>query len=357
MPSLKDLSKADIDYLITIRDNDIVSNEPFYFPNYGTLVGRDVLALAKELDERTKKIESTDPFDVSMLVPHTYMMNPETDEIVPSGFELLNGMSVLIENSNRRSDLKYFTDDLYKASRSIENYNAALEWNRWCEVTHLTIWNNETVTFVGVYDDGVKIQRRVPVEHAWLVWIDSLPDLRVEQLDEALKPKYITTGRKTEVPKMTNDTTFPEDPTFFNSPAPLAVRDKMATDPTYWTLQDVEANLRESDSVRQQRAQWMTSGYSWKSQYPDVPQRNFDQVLIDGPPKVSWNDFDIDEIDDLVRWRNSHIGNPGDIEMIRDEMEVTLNSGKKIFGMDLRELFRKESKRQVVDKDKTPADE
>jgi hypothetical protein len=121
-------------------------------------------------------------FDTSLMVPKHYLMNPETDEVVPNGFKLLNGMSVLIENPTSRVDPK--------AINGYGDYNLTLERNCWCEVSHLTIWNNERVTFVGIYENGVKIHRDEPVKAAWLVWIDSIPEYR----DAASEPEYIDTG-------------------------------------------------------------------------------------------------------------------------------------------------------------------
>jgi hypothetical protein len=101
------------------------------------------------------------------VVPKFYDMDPKTEDMLPSGRYLANGMKVLIASSNTRSR----TDDL-----SVDwVHDAAITNNRWCTVTHLEVINNHT-RFVGVYEDGTKRMRVAATTEAWLVKIDSITE-------------------------------------------------------------------------------------------------------------------------------------------------------------------------------------
>lgn len=104
-------------------------------------------------------------FAVVQFVPKFYRMNPETDELLPNGRHLANGMRVLIENSSRRIDVSQDLAD-WEEERALKN-------NRWCTVEALEVIDAET-SFIGVYDDGSKLMRLHPTFTAWLVKTDSI---------------------------------------------------------------------------------------------------------------------------------------------------------------------------------------
>lgn len=105
-------------------------------------------------------LEDNNPF-----VPKFYRMNPKTDDLIPNGKYLMNGMRVLVDSSkqrmNRDSELSDWQED------------RALEVNRWCTVGALEMIG-DSVRFIGVYDDGSKRMRSYTVDQAWLVKIDSV---------------------------------------------------------------------------------------------------------------------------------------------------------------------------------------
>ncbi len=101
-------------------------------------------------------------------VPQTYTMDPETEDLLPSGEMLREGMVVLIESWQWRYDIDRELTD--------RSFNLALQRNRWCTVTQIK--RNELgnhFKFVGVYEDGTKRVREIPTGVAWLVKLDSIP--------------------------------------------------------------------------------------------------------------------------------------------------------------------------------------
>lgn len=105
-----------------------------------------------------------------------YRMNPETEIVIPSGYDLKEGMRVLVEAVDCR---QYISDNL-RDEPSL--YTAALLNNRWCVVTDgIAKWPNGDVSFLGLYDDGIIMQRIVIPIYAWIVKKDSIP---VENLVE-----------------------------------------------------------------------------------------------------------------------------------------------------------------------------
>lgn len=102
-------------------------------------------------------------------VPQYYTMDPETEDLLPSGDMLRDGMVVLLESPSWRFI------DVDKKNVSDAAFSLALERNRWCTITHLKSRLGR-VSFVGVYEDGTKRMRLVPrPDLAWLVKLDSIP--------------------------------------------------------------------------------------------------------------------------------------------------------------------------------------
>jgi hypothetical protein len=98
-------------------------------------------------------------------VPKFYRMNPETDDLLPNGRHLANGMRVLIAASSLRMNIDAELSD-WQEDRALEN-------NRWCTVGALED-DGEIVRFIGVYDDGSKMMRVQRTNFAWYVKKDSI---------------------------------------------------------------------------------------------------------------------------------------------------------------------------------------
>lgn len=96
------------------------------------------------------------------LVPMHYVMDPDQETLLTSGFLLKDGMVILIENPNMRQDL----DKLETQS----NWALALERNRWMTISQVHMGPaGVSVTFVATYDDGSQRKLRFDNHHAWLV--------------------------------------------------------------------------------------------------------------------------------------------------------------------------------------------
>lgn len=125
--------------------------------------GFEVYETATETAKPAREfLEENDPF-----VPKFYRMNPKTDDLLPNGRHLANGMRVLIEDSKKRINMEAELTE-WETERALHN-------NRWCTVGALEVANG-TVQFIGVYDDGTKMMRSFDLHHGWLVKIDSIRD-------------------------------------------------------------------------------------------------------------------------------------------------------------------------------------
>jgi hypothetical protein len=113
---------------------------------------------------------------IATMVPKYFVMNPETDDLLPDGLHLRDGMKVLIENPGIRFEVVGWERG--------EKMDHLLKWNRWCTVSHVATYpnsNGDYIHFVGTYDDGTK--RRLAALHseAWYVKKDSIPDPVVDE--------------------------------------------------------------------------------------------------------------------------------------------------------------------------------
>jgi hypothetical protein len=104
------------------------------------------------------------------VVPKYYQMDPETEDLLPNGSSLANGMKVLLADPDERGRPEKTED--WELDR-------ALERNRWCTITDLKI-KGQLVIFVAVYADGTKRKRKSYLHHSWLVKIDSITDSMVK---------------------------------------------------------------------------------------------------------------------------------------------------------------------------------
>lgn len=104
-----------------------------------------------------------------------YEMDPETEDVLHNGALLLDGMKVLIEDPNVR---EFPTDNMGPAS-----INKARLRNRWCTVDQVKVENQQhngpTVSFVGIYEDGIKRKTSLSVHYGWIVKKDSIPRVDV----------------------------------------------------------------------------------------------------------------------------------------------------------------------------------
>lgn len=115
------------------------------------------------------------------LVPKIYTMDPKTEDMLSNGMRLRTGMKVLLAPSNLRErpeEAETLKD--WQLERLQTN-------NRWCTVVEPPTFNNRnnTISFVGLYEDGTKHKRTYVADYAWLVKKDSLPDPVAEEEKEA----------------------------------------------------------------------------------------------------------------------------------------------------------------------------
>lgn len=102
-----------------------------------------------------------------VVVDKFYRLDPESDDFV-FGTELQDGMIVLADVPFRHE-----RDSLN--AQHIEDYVLDVR-NRWCEVTkRMTLDNDGSVAFVGLYIDGQKVARRSAKDQGWLVKLDATP--------------------------------------------------------------------------------------------------------------------------------------------------------------------------------------
>lgn len=93
-------------------------------------------------------------------VTQTQEMDPQTEDVI-RGSELRHGMVVVIEGTLMREA----TPDENSHALRVSRFTAQ---NRWCRVTDLLV-QNDIVSFVGVYSDGVKIPRTYANSWFWVV--------------------------------------------------------------------------------------------------------------------------------------------------------------------------------------------
>lgn len=128
--------------------------------------------------------------------PKFYLMDSKTEDLLPDGFQLLDGMKVMIEGSNFRVDVSRKMND-WQRDRALMN-------NRWCTVRDLVVLGNpESVRFTAVYDDGSKMIRQEYVGTAWFVKKNSMFVNDIERLpkqhEEVLELVKQAMGRSIKV--------------------------------------------------------------------------------------------------------------------------------------------------------------
>jgi hypothetical protein len=136
--------------------------------------------------------------DFSQFVPKMYEMNPETEDVLGSSLDLKEGMVVLVESPNVRLDVAHHQKQFERLGSLVSLDDGILselrKVNRWCKVTKIRNYGkNQSISFVGVYEDGVKRQRFADPQSAWIVKLDSLPEVS-EDVVECLDEPVITRG-------------------------------------------------------------------------------------------------------------------------------------------------------------------
>lgn len=133
-------------------------------------------------------------------------MQPATEDLLPNGRALQNGMVVLLEAPSLKADMSIVVSTILSNPTDL---NRAKINNRWCEVSHVEIEPHsgpdglpaDNVTFVGTYSDGTKRKRQAPVGLAWFVKKDSLPkEEEPEPAEETVTFTQLGSGAKCTVP-------------------------------------------------------------------------------------------------------------------------------------------------------------
>ena len=105
------------------------------------------------------------PDELQTMVSKYFVMNPETDDLLLTGYRLRPGMEVLIEDHKLRGDVNGYEDEAVM--------HRLLQYNRWCVIEDLR-FNKEFVNFIGKYEDGTKRSFTLELTHSWFVKKESL---------------------------------------------------------------------------------------------------------------------------------------------------------------------------------------
>jgi hypothetical protein len=121
----------------------------------------------------------------SEFVDQFYLMDPVDEDVLHNGTLVIDGMKVLIESPTYR-------EKIHPNMSAGDTYDA-LKNNRWATVTESKIVDHgngiNSLAFVGVYDDGVKMKIDNPVNLAWIVKKDSIP-----RIDSVLGSRFFGDG-------------------------------------------------------------------------------------------------------------------------------------------------------------------
>lgn len=90
----------------------------------------------------------------------------ETEEILFDGYELRNGMIVIIEDVDLRWDVLDNPDDRHMYYTMV--------MNRWCRISNVCVRNTK-VEFLATYEDDFAVKRVTDVSKAWIVKKESIP--------------------------------------------------------------------------------------------------------------------------------------------------------------------------------------
>lgn len=164
---------------------------------HGAVNGYEPGPLASDIAEDTSVRIVEDVFggkvpnQTSEYVDEYYEMDPETEDLLDNGTLIMDGMVVLAENPTSRTSVP--TEDSGPAK-----VTDARMRNRWAKVENSKVYNDQNGTmlsFVAVYEDGVKRKRTCTVGHAWLVKKDSVPRIDTLMTDEGGVLESMTTAK------------------------------------------------------------------------------------------------------------------------------------------------------------------
>lgn len=135
-------------------------------------------------------------------VARDYKLDPETDILIKDAYGLRDGMVVLIANPDLRVDTSdpevhssYWrakilarhtptaknyqrkTDFSYECDE-MDKVRSALRMNRWCKIANVVVHDylhvDDSVAFVGIYEDGSQFFRFIPLEEPWIAKKESI---------------------------------------------------------------------------------------------------------------------------------------------------------------------------------------
>lgn len=95
------------------------------------------------------------------------VMDPATEDLLFDGYELKNGMIVVIEDVDLRWEV-------------VDNPNShqahyLMIMNRWARISNVFV-RSQKVEFIATYEDGITVKRTTDIGKAWIVKRDSRPD-------------------------------------------------------------------------------------------------------------------------------------------------------------------------------------
>ena len=99
-------------------------------------------------------------------------VDPATEELLFDGFDLRNGMIVIIDDVELRWELEEDPND------RTAYYIAVM--NRWCRISNV-LTRGGKVEFIATYEDGFMLKRSTPVDKAWIVKKETIPPRSPEE--------------------------------------------------------------------------------------------------------------------------------------------------------------------------------
>ena len=96
------------------------------------------------------------------IVDADFKMDPETEELIPNGTMLKEGMEIISYHRDLLVDIRSINSEKHE-----EEFVELLVNNRWCTIEKLKIEGDE-VKFVAIYADGPRILRQVHIGYPWI---------------------------------------------------------------------------------------------------------------------------------------------------------------------------------------------
>ena len=95
------------------------------------------------------------------------VMDPRTEGLLFDGYELKNGMIVIIEDVELRFDVV--------DNPTSHQAHYLMIMNRWARISNVFV-RGQKVEFVATYEDGFTVKRTTDIGKAWIVKTSSRPD-------------------------------------------------------------------------------------------------------------------------------------------------------------------------------------